>query len=86
MKERGGTHPVFLKPVTDADGLTDRQEVTGSANKKFSRKKTDPLHWDTDRGRVSDGAEVRAGSDPTNPTSAARGDQPADRLTVTAGA
>ncbi|HET7690442.1 MAG TPA: hypothetical protein VFK41_08690 [Nocardioidaceae bacterium] len=51
---------------TDSDRLTDKQEVTGSKNVSFKKKKTDPLHWDTDRGKVGDGAEIAAGSDPTN--------------------
>lgn len=51
---------------SDRDGLDDRAEVTGSANQRFGGRASDPLDWDTDHGGISDGAEVKAGSDPTN--------------------
>ncbi|MCW2794912.1 InlB B-repeat-containing protein, partial [Nocardioides sp.] len=65
-------HTYRSNPVTadsDQDGLGDRAEVTGSANRRFARRPTDPMNWDTDRGGVSDGREVRSGSDPTDDTS-----------------
>ncbi len=54
---RVGTDP--RNPDTDADGLSDGDEVLGWG--------TDPLTRDTDGGGVSDGAEVRAGTNPLDP-------------------
>lgn len=48
----------------DSDGLTNLQEVTGSANTGFGNAATDPLDADTDNGGVGDGAEIQAGTDP----------------------
>lgn len=69
-----------LAKDTDRDGLTDKQEVTGSKNKKHNKRKSDPTHWDTDCGRISDGSEAKGGSDPAhirsgpgNPRGTARG-------------
>ena len=45
--------------------MKDKAEKKGSTNKKFGRHKTDPSKCDTDRGGVSDGKEVKAGSDPS---------------------
>jgi outer membrane protein OmpA-like peptidoglycan-associated protein len=47
-------------PDTDGDGLTDGEEVM--------KYKTDPLRADTDRGGVPDGAEVKAGTNPLDPS------------------
>jgi uncharacterized repeat protein (TIGR02543 family) len=58
------TSPVLKD--TDHDGLTDKQEETGSANKKFHRQPSNPLNWDTDHGGMGDGAEVKAGSNPSD--------------------
>lgn len=55
-----------LRANSDGDRLRDRAEFTGSMNWRHGRHKTDPLHWDTDRGGVSDGREVkRYHSDPS---------------------
>ncbi|UUZ58859.1 thrombospondin type 3 repeat-containing protein [Nocardioides sp. B-3] len=45
--------------------MSDKAERTGSANKKYKRRKTDPSKCDTDGGGVNDGREVKLGSDPT---------------------
>jgi hypothetical protein len=58
------TNPVLAD--TDHDGLRDRAEVTGRANRAHHRHLTDPTRWDTDRGGVGDGREVRRGSDPAD--------------------
>ena len=57
---------------TDRDGLSDKAEKTGQANKRFGRQKSDPSTCDTDRGGVSDGREVRAGSNPSDVRSGPR--------------
>jgi hypothetical protein len=55
-----------LRIDSDGDGLKDRAEFTGSANWRHGRHKTDALHYDTDRGGVRDGREVkRFHSDPS---------------------
>ena len=72
VRAKGG--PYVLKRLfsdssiadTDGDGLTDKQEVTGSKNKKYGRHKTNPLNVDTDGGGVSDGREIKLGSDPSD--------------------
>ncbi len=61
----GKTRSNPTKADTDKDGLSDKAEKTGSANKKWKRRKTDPTKCDTDGGGVSDGREVKLGSDPT---------------------
>ncbi len=53
-EEKNGTSPFFAD--TDADGLTDSEEV-----KKY---KTSPLNKDTDGDGVGDGREVYIGTDP----------------------
>lgn len=53
-EKKAGTDP--LKADTDADGLTDRQEVVVYH--------TNPLNADTDNDGVKDGDEVRAGTNP----------------------
>ena len=58
------THP--LKRDTDGDGLNDKLEVTGAANWRYDRRKSDPTVADTDWGGNKDGSEVfRHRSDPT---------------------
>ena len=57
---------------SDREGLKDRAEVTGAANKRWNKRPTNPLNWDTDFGGISDYREVRAGSDPTNKRSGPR--------------
>jgi hypothetical protein len=54
---------------TDNDTLTDKQEVTGMRTKRYGVRKSNPVDYDTDRGGVGDGREIRAGSDPTRPSS-----------------
>jgi hypothetical protein len=64
---------VFSNPMkadTDGDNLTDREEYTGSANKRHGRHKTDPLNYDTHGGHIKDGREVKLGSDPADAYSA----------------
>lgn len=61
----GKTRSNPTKADTDRDGVKDKAEKTGSANKKFQRRKSDPTKCDTDRGGVSDGREIKLGSDPT---------------------
>jgi hypothetical protein len=51
---------------TDHDGLTDKQERTGSKNKRFHHAKSDPTNFDTDYGSVRDGREVRVHSNPAS--------------------
>lgn len=51
----------------DADGLTNKEEVTGSENGDFGNEPTDPQDPDTDDGGVEDGAETEAGTDPNDP-------------------
>ena len=58
------SHPV--RKDSDRDGLSDRQEVTGKANRAYHREPTDPMNRDTDGGGISDGVEVRYGSDPND--------------------
>ncbi len=73
---KGGTYTLkrlFSDPTkadTDGDKLRDRDEVTGKKNKKFGKRRTDPLNWDTDGGGVNDSREIRLGSDPSNVKSA----------------
>jgi hypothetical protein len=57
---------------SDKDGVSDRAEVTGSKNKKFKAKPTNPRKADTDGDKVSDGRELKAGSDPTDKKSVPR--------------
>jgi hypothetical protein len=57
QEQQLGTDP--NNPDTDADGLTDGQEVT--------IYKTDPLNPDTDGDGFLDGAEVKAGYNPNGP-------------------
>jgi hypothetical protein len=66
-----GANP--LNPDTDADGLTDREEVTGARNTRFPTShfqgfpgSTDPRVADTDHDGITDGAEL-ARTPPTNP-------------------
>ncbi|CUR55635.1 exported hypothetical protein [metagenome] len=69
---KGGSYllrRLFSNPAradSDRDGLSDRDEVTGRQNTEHGRRKTDPLHYDTDRGRVKDGRETRLRYDPTD--------------------
>jgi hypothetical protein len=58
-------HTNPLKKDTDGDGLSDGAEV--------HRYHTNPLKKDTDGDGVPDGQEVRAGSNPTSPTSVPAG-------------
>jgi hypothetical protein len=51
---------------TDRDGVKDRAEITGSANRAHGRRKSDPTHYDTDRGGTNDGREIKSGSDPSD--------------------
>lgn len=55
-----------LRKDTDRDGLHDKAERTGSRNGRFDRHKSDPTHWDTDRGGVADGDEIARKSDPSS--------------------
>ena len=57
---------------TDRDGLKDKVEMTGEANKRFGKDKSDPTKCDTDKGGVSDGKEVRAHSNPADVRSGPR--------------
>lgn len=62
----------FSSPVladSDGDGVRDRIEVTGSANRAFGRRPSDPLDWDTDHGGISDLDELTAGSNPSDASS-----------------
>ena len=61
-----------LNKDTDNDKLADKPEVTGSANAKFNRAKSDPAYYDTDRGGAWDGVEVQEGSNPDNAFSTAQ--------------
>jgi hypothetical protein len=61
----GKTRSNPTRADTDKDGLRDKVEKTGSANKKWQRHKSDPSKCDTDTGGVSDGREVKLGSDPS---------------------
>ena len=51
---------------TDGDGLRDKAELTGKRNKRFKKRRTDPAHFDTDRGGANDGREVASRSDPSH--------------------
>lgn len=64
-----------LRLNTDRDRLPDRAEITGNRN-KWDNHKSDPTHCDTDRGGVSDGREIRAGSDPSDFRSGPKSPQP----------
>ena len=72
--EYQSTHGEFLGDagfVWGPEGLTEEVagvlgDVTGKANKRFGRDRTDPTTCDTDRGGVRDGAEVRARSNPAD--------------------
>lgn len=58
------THP--MKRDTDGDSLSDKLEITGNANWRFDRRRSDPTRADTDWGGNKDGAEVFSHhSDPT---------------------
>ncbi|GAA4128699.1 hypothetical protein GCM10022215_40450 [Nocardioides fonticola] len=68
----------------DVDGLTNLQEVTGSANSGFGNAPTNPLDADSDDGGVGDGAEITAGTDPnkgSDDKAAASPDTDGDGLT-----
>ncbi|MFC7494317.1 MULTISPECIES: binary toxin-like calcium binding domain-containing protein [unclassified Nocardioides] len=49
---------------SDRDGLRDRAEVTGKKNAKFKKMPTNPLDWNTDRGKIGDKREIREGTNP----------------------
>ncbi len=71
MSRSRSTFANTLAAATDAQVMSDLDatvawaEKTGKANKKFGKHMTDPSKCDTDRGGVSDGKEVKAGSDPS---------------------
>jgi len=56
-------------PDDDNDGLTDTVETNTGFYVSPSDTGTNPLDTDTDDDSFSDGAEVTAGTDPTNPNS-----------------
>ena len=62
----GRTRSNPTKKDTDRDGLKDKVEVTGKANKRYKKAKTDPTKCDTDKGGVRDGMEVRAKANPAD--------------------
>lgn len=50
---------------SDGDGLTDTEELTGSANHGYGNEPTDPTDPDSDDDQLTDGAEVdEHGTDP----------------------
>ncbi|RMD85128.1 MAG: hypothetical protein D6815_02570, partial [Candidatus Dadabacteria bacterium] len=53
---------------SDGDGLTDAQEDK-NLNQVVDPGETDPSAADTDGDGIEDGAEINAGTDPTDPTS-----------------
>lgn len=59
----------FLDPDDDGDGLLDDVETNTGVFASPGNTGTDSLAFDTDGDGFSDGAEVAAGSDPTNPLS-----------------
>ena len=81
-----GLQGVFMTDPTvkdsDRDGLSDQVEVTGSANRKYGSRASNPVDWDTDQGGISDGRECRAGSDPTDIHSGPRDLQQPRRPTI----
>ena len=63
----GKTRSNPTKKDTDRDGLKDKVEKTGTANKRFGKAKSDPTKCDTDQGGVSRRcARSRPGSNPTD--------------------
>jgi hypothetical protein len=81
--EEGWTDPLVLAAIPDSDdfefdgsgdydkdGLTDIEEVTGSANGAYDHGATEPCDDDSDDDGYSDGAEVNThGTDPLDSAS-----------------